>query len=245
MAPQACLWSAAPAELSLQEGEVHVWRAALDGQPGRPLAQTLSAGEQERAARFHFEADRRRFVAGRGFLRAVLARYLRIEPGEVRFSYGEQGKPTLPGDAGEGAIHFNLAHSGELALCAVARREVGIDLELIRPVSESAQIADRYFSMRERAAFHSRPLEEAGEGFLRQWTRKEAYLKARGCGLSLEPDRVEVWGGQDGPLKLEVAGEPGEATRWSLVDLTPGGGYVAALAVEGRDWSLSCWQWAG
>jgi 4'-phosphopantetheinyl transferase len=99
--------------------------------------------------------------------------------------------------------------------------------------------------MRERAAFHSRPLEEAGEGFLRQWTRKEAYLKARGCGLSLEPDRVEVWGGQDGPLKLEVAGEPGEATRWSLVDLTPGGGYVAALAVEGRDWSLSCWQWAG
>lgn len=245
MASHPCLWSVAPADLSLQQGEVHVWRAPLDRQPERPLAQTLSADEQQRAARFHFEADRRRFVAGRGFLRAVLARYLHIEPGEIRLSYEEQGKPALPGDEGLGAIRFNLAHSGELALCAVARREVGIDLELIRPVPDSAQIAERYFSMRERAAFHSRPQERWDEGFLRQWTRKEAYLKARGCGLSLEPDQFEVWASQDGSLRLEVAGEPGEARRWSLVDLTPAGDYVAALAVEGRDWSLSCLQWAG
>lgn len=245
MAEAAWQWRAAPADLSLQEGEVHVWRAPLDRQPERLLAQTLSADEQEKAARFHFEADRRRFVAGRGFLRAVLARYLRIAPGEVRFTYGQYGKPVLPGDMGQGAIRFNLAHSGELALFAVARREVGIDLELIRPIPESAQIAERYFSMRERAAFRSHPREEADEDFLRQWTRKEAYLKARGCGLSLELDQIEVWGNQDGSLKLEVAGDPNEAARWSLADLTPAGGYVAALAVEGRDWSLSCLQWSG
>ncbi len=233
-----CLWRLPPADLTLPHEEVHVWRASLEQPPEQLPA--LSVDEQERAARFHFEVDRRRFMAGRGFLRAVLARYLRIEPEEVQFSYGKYGKPALQED-----IRFNLAHSGELALCAVARREVGIDIELVRPVPESAQIAERYFSIQERTALISTSREEVDEAFLRQWTRKEAYLKARGCGLSLEPDQVEVLPGPGGSLKVEVMGDPNEAARWSLVDLTPGDGYVAALAVDGRDWTLSCLRWVG
>ena len=224
-----------------------MWRASLNlpREQTLALAQTLSAGERERAARFHFEADGRRFAVGRGLLRAILGRYLRIAPSNVQFSVGQHGKPALAQSLGQAAIRFNLAHSGELALYAISHNEVGIDIELIRPIQDSEQIAERYYSHRERAAQHSLTQEGWNEAFLRHWTRKEAYLKARGCGLSLEPDQFEVLPHPDGSLMLDVAGDPGEATRWSLVDLTPAGDCVGALAVEGHAWSLSCRQWVG
>jgi 4'-phosphopantetheinyl transferase len=231
--------------MTLLEGEVHVWRASLNlpREQAQVLDETLSASERERAARFHFEADRRRFAVGRGLLRAILGRYLRIAPSDVQFSLGQQGKPALAESPGQATIRFNLAHSSELALYAMSHNEVGIDIELIRPIQESEQIAERYYSHRERAALRSLSQEIWNEAFLRHWTRKEAYLKARGCGLSLEPDQFEVLPGPDGTLMLDVAGDPGEAARWSLVDLTPSNDYVGALAVEGHVWSLSCRQW--
>jgi 4'-phosphopantetheinyl transferase len=246
MATIPCAWDPPPADPTLPEGEVHVWRASLDlpREQAQALDLTLSAGERERAARFQFEADRRRFTVGRGLLRAILGRYLRIAPSDVQFSVGQHGKPALAESLGQATIRFNLAHSGDLALYAISHNEVGIDIELIRPIQESEQIAERYYSRRERAALHSLSQEGWNEAFLRHWTRTEAYLKARGYGLSLEPDQFEVLPDPGGTLTLEVAGDPREATRWSLVDLTPGSDYVGALAVEGHDWSLSCRQWA-
>ncbi|HKP51518.1 MAG TPA: 4'-phosphopantetheinyl transferase superfamily protein [Chloroflexia bacterium] len=242
MSAHPCVWNLPPTELNLGEGEVHIWRASLDLPPDHTamLSATLPTQEQQRAARFHFEDDRRRFVAGRGLLRAILGRYLRLTPDELEFSEGEYGKPALVADVG---IRFNLAHSDGLALYAVAHAELGIDLELVRSIAESVQIAERYFSHRERAAFNYPSREEEGVAFLRQWTRKEAYLKARGSGLSLEPSEVEVLPNRDGSMRVEIAAEPGEAERWSLVDLTVSEGYVAALAIEGHNWKLRCFRW--
>lgn len=245
MAAHHCTWSLPPVDLTLPQKDVHIWQASLV-QPAEQiamLAQTLTADEQQRATRFHFEADRERFIVGRGVLRAILGRYLGLEPGQVRFSYSPHGKPAVQDNPGAGAVRFNLAHAGEIALYAVAHTEVGVDLEAIVPVPGSEQIAERYFTLRERTVLHALSKREWETAFLRQWTRKEAYLKARGCGLSLEPDQVEVLLDSNGSLKLNVAGEPDEAARWSLSDLTPAEGYVAALAVEGQGWHLHCFRW--
>jgi 4'-phosphopantetheinyl transferase len=227
--------------------EVHVWRATLDQTPSQiqSFRKSLAADEQARAERFYFERDRRHFIVARGVLRAILGGYLKRAPEGLSFCYSSHGKPALAGESGGDAIRFNVSHSHGIALYAVTRgREVGIDLERIRSNLEVEEIAGRFFSRREVAMLRALPTEEQREAFFRCWTRKEAYIKARGEGLSLPLDQIDVLLAPGEPAAiLGTRPDPSEAFRWSLQELATAPGYVAALAVEGQGWRLACWQW--
>jgi 4'-phosphopantetheinyl transferase len=231
----------------LAADEVQVWQAALDepAPPVEELAATLSPDERERAARFHFERDRRRFVACRGILRAILAPHAGVAADGVRFRYGPRGKPALePVDEGRG-IRFNVSHSDGIALYALTRgREVGVDVERIRPVEDADRIAERFFSVPEREALRDVPFAARLDAFFTCWTRKEAYVKARGEGLGYPLDRFAVSVTPGTTARLWSAGaDEQEIARWSLAGLPQAEGYVAALAVEGHGWRLSSAQW--
>jgi 4'-phosphopantetheinyl transferase len=240
-------WLPPPADLALSSDEIHVWRASLDLPVSRvqSLQQTLAADELSRAERFYFQKDREHFIVARGLLRAILSRYLDMEPGQLRFCYSPYGKPALATTPGQETRSFNVSHSHGLALYAITHsREIGIDLERIRTDLDCEQIAARFFSPRENAVMHALPAKLKPEAFFNCWTRKEAYIKARGGGLSLPLDQFDVPLAPGEPtMLLNTRGDPQEATRWSLRALTPGPGYVAALAVEGQGWRLTCWQW--
>lgn len=240
------LWPTPPAYLALTSQEVHVWRASLD--QAIPLVQDLrgilTADELSRSAQFRVRRDRHRFCVAHGLLRMVLSLYVDTEPGQLRFCTGEHGKPALFPVPGRKRISFNLSHSDRLVLYAVALgREVGVDVERVRPLTEMEQIVARLFSVRERTVFQALPVSSRQQAFYNCWTRKEAYLKARGEGLSLPLDQFDVSLAPGQPaLLLDVPIGAPEVSQWSLRELEPGPGYVAALAVEGHDWRLSCWQ---
>lgn len=241
------LWSYPPPDLALLSNEVHIWRASLD-QPAwriQELAQTLSADEYKRAERFYFEQHRQRFIAGRGILRTILSCYLGIEPSKLQFCYGNRGKPALAAIDTDRTLHFNLSHSEGLAMYAITRdREIGIDLEYIRSVPDAEQIAARFFSCRENAVFRALPPGQKQAAFFNCWTRKEAYIKAIGDGLAFSLDQFDVSLSPGEPARLlGIKGSSTAAAQWSLQELTPAPGYVAALAVEGHGWRLMCWQW--
>jgi 4'-phosphopantetheinyl transferase len=241
-------WLPAPTAPRLMPGQVHVWRAALD--IPTPLAdtleQTLSPDEQTRAAQFRFPFLRQRFVAGRGILRAILGRYQGVAPQILRFDYTAHGKPFLQPDEGRQWLRFNMAHAEGMALYAIAHsREVGIDIEMLRPIGDAMAIAVQFFSPLERHMLQALPLEEQPAAFLRCWTRKEAYTKGLGVGLSLPLDQFSVTLTAHEPAQLlRTEHDPAAITQWAIRELTPGPSYIAALAVEGYDWQLTCWQWA-
>jgi 4'-phosphopantetheinyl transferase len=232
---------------TLPSGEIHVWRAALD----LPLAQVetlrqcLTEDELDRAQRYRFETDRRHFVVARGLLRTLLGLYLGIHPSAVRLCYGPAGKPALIAEPGEQDLRFNVSHSHGVALYAVAPAgEVGVDLERIRPELAAGRMAERLFSPREVAAIRALPSEQQTAGFFACWTRKEAYIKAVGAGLSLPFKDFDVSVAPAGPASLlAVRHDPGAAARWSMWNLSPGDGYAAALAGAGSGWQLRCWRW--
>jgi 4'-phosphopantetheinyl transferase len=241
-------WEKPPQELALPDGEVHVWRADLDRPAARieELAQTLSADERERAGRFHFEEHRARFIAARGVLRTLLGRYLSTAPQELKFCYSAHGKPALDGLSEAGTLCFNLSHSHTLALYAMNRdRQVGIDVEHRRRNVDDEQVAGRFFARAEVEALQALPEALREAAFFNCWTRKEAYLKARGEGVtrSLDSFAVSLQPGEPAAL-LNCTSDPGEVARWSLRALNPGPDYAAALCVAGNDWQLRCYQWS-
>jgi len=240
-------WRSPSEALVLGCDEVHVWRATLDQPPSQiqSLLHNLAADEQARAKRFYFERDRERFIVARGVLRAILSGYLNRVPESLSICYSSHGKPALAGKSDRDAIRFNVAHSHGVALYAVSRgREVGIDLERIRFDLAVAEIAERFFSRREVAMLRTLSIEAQFQAFFRCWTRKEAYIKALGQGLSLPLDQFDVSLAPGEPAALLGTQQyPSEASRWSLQELTPAPGYTAALAVEGHGWCLTCWQW--
>jgi 4'-phosphopantetheinyl transferase len=213
---------------------IDVWSIRLD----RPddevarLAGSLAPDERARAERFVFPRDRRRFRVARAALRAILASYLDLAPSALAFDYGPRGKPRLVGAAG---LDFNLAHSHELALCAVTPGQpVGVDLEWLRPMADLLPLARTAFSAGEVAALLALPEAERLAAFFRGWTRKEAYIKARGDGLALPLDGFDVSlaPGQP-PALLASRLDPAEPARWSFHHLEPAEGYLGALAVAG------------
>lgn len=228
---ETSIWTAPPQSLSLERGAVHVWRISL-AQPDETLERfrrTLEPDEIDRAGRFHFEKHRRHFIVARGFLRTVIARYLATQPGSLRFSYGAYGKPAL---ATEHVLRFNLSHSHEVALLAVALdAELGVDVEHIRADFASEDIARRFFSRAEVEVFNDLPREEQVAAFFRCWTRKEAYIKAIGKGLSQPLDAFDVTLAP-GVLPALLQAEEDDASRWLLSDIDVGEGYAGALAVE-------------
>ena len=245
--PHNCSWSSPPETLTLGNDEVHVWRAPLDLGASRvqSLRQTLSADEQARAERFRFRIDRDRFIVARGTLRAILGRYLMLGPSQLRFCYSPQGKPAVAREFGDETLRFNVSHSHGLALYALTRhRAIGVDLERKRPELAEKQIAERFFSSQEIATLHTLSSSAWEEAFFACWTRKEAYIKALGKGLSLPLDQFEVSLRPGEPAEmLNVAWDPEECSRWSLQELFLGPSYAAALCVEGHGWQLKHQQW--
>ncbi len=227
----------------LPADEVHVWKADLEPSAAQVqcFVEILSPDERARAARFHFARDRDRWTVARGQLRALLARYLGGLPDQFRFSLGPHGKPALAAPAGT-HLRFNLSHSAGLALYAVARgREVGVDVEALRPDFATDEIAERFFSPTERRALRAVPPERRCEAFFACWTRKEAYIKARGLGLAIPLDAFDVSLAPDEPAALlATRDEPGESVRWSLEALAPGPGFAGAVVAEGHGWRVSC-----
>ncbi len=231
---------------ALHPRAIDVWRIVLD-QPGSlraGLQDLLSADERERAGRFVFAKDRERFVVARAALRDILSRYLQVAASDIRFEYSEFGKPGLA-RRHQSMLQFNLSHSNGVALLALSlHRRLGIDVEFIRPVHDFDQIARRFFSANESAALFRLPAAQQPRAFFTCWTRKEAYIKAIGEGLSHPLEHFDVSLMPDQPAALlATRPDPAEAARWSLHGLAAGTGYVAALAAEGRDHQLCCWQW--
>jgi 4'-phosphopantetheinyl transferase len=237
-------WSPAPDVPVLAAGEVQVWRLPLPP-PSETLGRLrsrLSGEELERAERFVFPEDRDRFTAARGALREILARYVLVPPSELRFEYSSYGKPELQRPS-ETSVRFNASHSGAIALFALTLdRAVGVDVERVREDFDELEIAERFFSTREMKDLRALPEPLRKLGFFTCWTRKEAYIKGIGEGLSMPLDRFDVSLVPGSPAALlHTRGGP-EASRWSLAALDPGPGYVGALAVPGDVEVLRLWR---
>lgn len=240
-------WLKPPQRLRIEAGAVHIWRAWLDRPEEDIVAfeNILSAEEKERASRFHFDRDRRRYISGRGILRVLLARYLDFHAADIGFKYGAQGKPVLSGEYQHQTIKFNLAHSNKLAIYAFAPEgDIGVDLEYIRQVKDSMDVAKRFFSANEYHVLSSLPEEDQQQAFFRCWTRKEAFIKAIGEGLSYPLDGFDVSLAPGEPASLlNVKGSVVEATKWLLQNVQPGDGYIGALVVKGRGWQMRYWNY--
>lgn len=220
------VWEPAPADVALAPNQVHVWRAWLDVAPDalRRRAAALTQAERERAATFRLARDGARFAAAHGALRAILARYCGVSPAGIRLAAGPYGKPLL---ADGGGLAFNLSHADDLMLCAVAQdRAVGIDVERVRDDLADREIAARVLSPREAAVLAAVPDRRRTEVFFDLWTRKEAYAKGLGIGLTV----LE---------RLEVVPDP---VGWTLVPLTVAPGFAATVAIEGEVCRVSCWE---
>ena len=231
---------ASPGAIALPENEVHLWRIDLRRAPPvlSALDALLSPEERERAGVQAGDDLRRRFVAAHGMMRRILAGYAGLPPERLVLSTGPE-KPRLRG----GGPRFNLAHSGDLALLAVAAdREVGIDVECLG-LRRDTDAVMRSFAPEEEAALVALPPEERRLAVLRVWTRKEAYLKATGRGLAEGPGSVRVSVRLGEPARLlSVRDRPGEAARWALTDVDCGEGHMAALGVEGGIWAPQFWE---
>jgi 4'-phosphopantetheinyl transferase len=232
--------------IALHPDEVHVWLADLNhsGFPAAEIDHVLSQEERERAARFYLQRDRNHFTAGRAMLRSILGGYLNADPCHLQFSRGPHGKPALATEGGADAVCFNIAHSHDVALCAVARgRDIGVDVERVRADVNVDLIAERFFSQREIAILRSLPPERKLTAFFTCWVRKEAYVKARGDGLAMNLDSFSVSFAPGEPAALlDVQGHPEEALAWSLTELDFDPSFAAALAVRAGECRVRCWQ---
>jgi 4'-phosphopantetheinyl transferase len=204
----------------------------------RALEELLDPAERRRADRFGTSGHRRRFVVGRGSLRTILAGYRDEPPAKLVFRSGALGKPALAEDHGPAALQFNVSHAQEIELVAIARgRQVGIDLEQVRPIDDADRIVADLFSAYERSVYFGLAEEQKRYAFFRCWTRKESYLKATGQGLSFPLDGFDVsLAPGDPPRLLRVQGHGDEPARWGFQELGPAPGFVGVVAVEGFGW---------
>jgi len=241
------LWPPRASAPPLAPNEIHVWATTLTPTSAdfETRAKTLSAEETERAHKFKFEKHRNRFIAGRGALRQILAPYLGANPTDLLFSYSSNGKPQLANDSAIKGIHFNLAHSENVALVAVTRiGNVGVDVEHVRPVENVDHLVARFFSARENEAFQKVPDREKPVAFFNLWTRKEALLKATGEGITRSLSLVEVSFLPGEPAQLlAIAGDAAKAAEWALRDFSPAKSFAGAVAIRSRNIIVQYWKW--
>jgi 4'-phosphopantetheinyl transferase len=238
-------WQTPPQGITLGTGEAHVWVAILGTSHAEaaPVAELLTPDERERAARFRFEKDQVQYTAARGFLRSILGHYLDVDPRRLRFRYNSHGKPLLAEEFAAAGIEFNLAHSKGLGLFAVtSRHAIGVDIEGTRPDLATMDVANRFFAPPEVRALTEIPPDQRVAAFFQCWTRKEAFVKARGMGLSLPLDKFVVAFGPNTPALLHADEDPAAARTWTLRDVSPCPGYTGAVAVEAPDIELRLWR---
>jgi len=215
--------------------EIVVAGLALEPAAVRASASLLSAAERERAGRFAFGRDARRFIVGRGRLRQLLGARLGVRPESVELVYGARGKPALA-NSGRNSLRFNLSHRDDLAVYALSWGcDVGIDVEAIRPLPDADAVAARFFSRPEHAAYRALEPRDRPLGFFQCWTRKEAFIKALGEGLSHQLDSFDVSLAPGAPAELlRVEPVPGDDRGWRLASFFPAPGFVAAVVAEER-----------
>jgi len=241
------MWCSPPANLTLQETEVHVWLASLNARDSdiRKRRHTLSLEENARAERFKFEEDRFRYIVRHRALRSILSLYTNIPPKQLKFFDGSHGKPEVTLSSDQSALQFNLSRSRDIALIAVSRgRQIGVDVEYIQKNFEWNEIVERFFSPREITTIRAFPPKLRLEAFFRCWTRKEAYIKARGQGLSIPLNQFDISVVPGEPPRLAFPNNDApDNTEWFFQELVPCTDYVAALAVEGDNCGLKTWEW--
>jgi len=244
MTAAATGWLPAPTRLALVSGDVHVWRVPLAHPPARlaTLAATLAPDERHRASRFHFDRDRTAYTAARGALRTLAGGYLGAAPEDLVFAYRAKGKPFL--EAARDDLRFNVSHSGAFALLAFTLgREVGVDVEQRRPLQDLLSLAKLSFSQPEYTTLCGLPLSDQLDAFFACWSRKEAFIKTTGEGISQLGDfEVSLLPGEPARLLRVKDVSPAEH-RWSMHDLPAIPGHAAALVVEGHDARIGCWDW--
>lgn len=225
-------------------GEIQVWYASLN-RPHSQFLALLSRDEIERASRFIFESDRIHFIVRRGILRIILGNYLGIAPGQVHITYSANNKPILADHYNCPQLCFSLSHSEGMAIYAfTCEKEIGVDIEQIRDIPNAEQIFERVFSPRENEVFQILSESQRKEAFFNCWTRKEAFFKATGDGLSLPFDGFDVSLVPGKPAKLlDIMGNPEEVSRWSMQDLKGASGFAAALVIQGESGTISSCQW--
>jgi 4'-phosphopantetheinyl transferase len=232
---------------NLTAGQVEIWQIDLAVSNDRigSCRATLSADERERADRFRFDRDRTRFIAGRAALRAILSQHLEIAPHEVEFAYAAMGKPELGPALQSSRLKFNLSHSRDVGLLAVTMQSrLGVDIEYIDPQCNTEDIAERFFSRTEAGTLRALNSADKPAAFFQCWTRKEAYIKAVGDGLSLPLDSFDVaFGPATQARLLRVQGDSDEQTRWSMYDIAAPEGFAAAMVVEAAGHRLERHQW--
>ncbi|MEQ8171002.1 MAG: 4'-phosphopantetheinyl transferase superfamily protein [Candidatus Eremiobacterota bacterium] len=236
-------WHNPSKNLKIENDEVHIWLASLDIDRISPecIEKILSEDEIKRAGKYYFEKDRNHFIACRYILRNILSLYLNIGAEKIKFSYNPYGKPSVPG----GEISFNLSNSYGLALYGITfDKEIGIDIEHIPEDFSWEEIVKQFFSKKEIIELYRIPGDMRKKAFFNGWTRKEAYIKAKGMGLSIGLDSFDVSliPGKAAEL-LEVRGKKEEKSRWLLKEILISNNYVAALAVEGYNLNFKYWKW--
>jgi 4'-phosphopantetheinyl transferase len=249
-------WSAGRSTQTFPTHRVDVWRVHLDAPVKADVeAAGLSADEMTRASRFHFERDKTRFIRCRSALRELLSGYMTIPKFEIRFEYLPTGKPQLSADQNPCQLQFNVSHSAGMALIAVSSKyRLGVDIEAVRSNVDTDSLAERFFSMRERIGLRALPDHLRLPGFYACWTRKEAFLKATGRGLSfpladfsvtthpdLNPQLEEINPEEINPEKTNEDPEAGK--QWFLADLRVVDGYRAAIAMNGPSCPVETYAW--
>jgi 4'-phosphopantetheinyl transferase len=221
---------------SLQTGAVEVVVTRLDLEPEavRASVALLSDAERQRASRLVFDRDSCRFIVARAWLRRLLAARLGVRPESVELAYGEHGKPMLARRCATSDLRFNVSHAEDVAVYAFSEgREIGIDIEFVRMIADADHIAERFFSRYENETYLALDPSDRPLGFFNCWTRKEAFVKAFGDGLSHPLDRFDVSLAPGEPAEiLSVDGMPGDQCGWALHGFLPGRGLVGAIVTQ-------------
>ena len=236
-----CSWPCPPTHPELCATEVHLWFADLlrPAEVVRALVGVLSADERSHADQLYLGRDRRRYIVGRALLRQILGRYLGLNGQDIAFRYGQWGKPTLTDYEKAKQLEFNLSHSAEVVVYAfAANRRVGVDIESIRPIPDADDIMDRFFPLQDRRSYHSLSANRREEAFFQYWTRREAFLKAIGYGLT-GADTAGDATGSDMRQSQSLDGQEGKGQHiWSLLNFSPTLGHIGAVAAEGDQCDL-------
>jgi 4'-phosphopantetheinyl transferase len=239
-------WLRPPLPLTFPSGRIDVWRVHLDESTAPGCEESaLSSDEIARASRFHFENDRLHFTRCRSALRCILSGYIAIPGAEIRFEYLNGGKPQVVADQNPRVLQFNVSHSANVALIAVSsEHRLGVDVEKIRADVDTAALSERFFSLRERAGLQALPDPLRVLGFFACWTRKEAFLKATGDGLSFPLADFSVTTQPDlDPQLEEINGNTETGKPWFLADLGVADGFRAAVAVERSSSPIKIYAW--
>lgn len=238
-------WGLPPDDRRLVEPDVHVWAAGLDVTIEKlsSYKQALSLDERRRAARFQFDHQRKRFIAGRGILREILSSYLDVKPIELKLDYSPLGKPSIAGFSEK--LQFNLTYSNNLILIAITRVcAIGIDVEYIKLITDIENVARNFFSTEEAERLMALAEDDRVSAFYKIFVRKEAYLKAMGVGLSDTIRQIEVSFLRNEPARIRsIHGDKRAGVCWTLMELTPAFGFTGAVAAAEKNLRFLLWQW--